>query len=86
VIALLTGREAHFADWDIGDAGIAPVPVQLRATAPFLMPEEFTPAMSPPALQSALDSPPIGFPGATVELVGIVGTVGIVAPGYDGSA
>jgi hypothetical protein len=86
VIALWTGREAHFADWDIGNPGFAPLAVLLRAEAPVLLPEEFTLLMSPSVLQSSNDSPPIGFPGANVELVGIVGTVGTVPPGYDGSA
>jgi hypothetical protein len=83
VIALRTGREAHFADWDIGNPGFAPQAVLLRGEVPVLLPEEFTPVMSPPVLQSFIDSPPIGFPGANVELVGTVGTV---PPGYDGSA
>jgi hypothetical protein len=83
VIALLTGRESHFSDWDIGNPGIAPQAVLLRAADPLLLPEEFTPVMSPPVLQSFNDSPPIGFPAAGAELVGIVGTV---VPGYDGSA
>jgi hypothetical protein len=83
VIALLTGRVSHFADWDLGDAGLAPMAVQVRAEAPRVLPEEFTPLMSPPLLQSSNDSPPIGFPGASLELVGIAG---IGLPGYDGSA